>query len=438
MPGANDDSKVARRTPAANETTVAVGSMSATDLGEDCGDVLRLDDDEHDRGTGDSRFEVSDLDTMGRPEVLGTVVALLSDNDLGRRLTGREHCCQEGLAHDPSTEDCETAHTRVGHALTLVRCAFASIRSSPRWSRWRSSAHCCLRRVETYTVLRAVSMGSIGLLFFLYGVRLSTAETITGLTNWRLHAAILASTFVIFPALGLAVRGLIEPIVGVGLAAGFVLLCLIPTTVQSNVVFTRMAGGDTAAAVVAASLSNLIGVFATPALVAWLLAANAEVNASSFVRIVVQFLLPFVLGQLVRPWLGAWVARNDGWLKHVDRSSILLVVFLAFSVGATSGVWSRVSVWSVSATIALCLVLLAAACGWLVAIGRALGLSRPARIALLFCGSNKSLATGLPMAYVLFPAHTVALIVLPLMIYHQLQIISGGAIVGRLNRRQAA
>jgi len=289
---------------------------------------------------------------------------------------------------------------------------------------------------ETYTVLRAVSMGSIGLLFFLYGVRLSTAETITGLTNWKLHAAILASTFVLFPAVGVAVRSLIEPTVGVGLAAGFVLLCLIPTTVQSNVVFTRMAGGDTAAAVVAASLSNLIGVFATPALVAWLLSANAEVNASSFVRIVVQFLLPFVLGQLVRPWLGAWVARNDGWLKHVDRSSILLVVFLAFSVGATSGVWSRVSVWSVSATVALCLVLLAAACGWLIAIGRALGLSRPARIALLFCGSNKSLATGLPMAAVLFPPHTVALIVLPLMIYHQLQIISGGAIVGRLNRRR--
>jgi len=291
---------------------------------------------------------------------------------------------------------------------------------------------------ETYTVLRAVSMVSIGLLFFLYGVRLSTAETIAGLTNWKLHAAILATTFVVFPAVGVAMRSLIEPAVGTGLAAGFVLLCLIPTTVQSNVVFTRMAGGDTAAAVVAASLSNLIGVFVTPALVALLLATNAEVNASSFLRIVVQFLLPFVLGQAVRPLLGAWVTRNDGWLKHVDRSSILLVVFLAFSVGATSGVWSRVSVWSVSATIALCLLLLAAACGWLAAIGRALGLARAARIALLFCGSNKSLATGLPMASVLFPAHTVALIVLPLMIYHQLQIIAGGVLSNRLARGQRA
>lgn len=287
---------------------------------------------------------------------------------------------------------------------------------------------------ETYGVLRVVSALSIALLFFLYGVRLSTAETITGLTNWRLHVAILLTTFLVFPAAGVALRGAIEPLVGAGLAAGFVLLCLIPTTVQSNVVFTRMAGGDTAAAVVAASLSNLLGVFITPALVALLLATNAAVDARSFLRIVVQFLLPFVVGQLVRRWLGPWVERNDGWLKHVDRSSILLVVYLAFSVGATSGVWSQVSPWAVVASVALCVALLAAACGWLVGVGRIIGLTRPARIALLFCGSNKSLATGLPMASVLFPAHTVALIVLPLMIYHQLQIIAGGVLTNRLAR----
>src|SRR5205085_1854775 len=105
--------------------------------------------------------------------------------------------------------------------------------------------------------------------------------------------------------------------------------------------------GDTAGAVVAASLSNLIGVFLTPALVALLMSAHATVTAHSVVRIILQFLAPFVLGQLVRPLIGAWVTRNDGWLKHVDRSSILLVVFLAFSVGATAGVWSRLSGWAI-------------------------------------------------------------------------------------------
>ena len=175
--------------------------------------------------------------------------------------------------------------------------------------------------------------------------------------------------------------------------------------------------------------------FLTPALVALTLSSNAEVSPGSVVRIIVQFLLPFVVGQLARPKLGGWVTRNDGWLRHVDRSSILLVVYLAFAAGTTAGVWSRVSVTSFVVIVALCLALLAVACVLLLGLARVLGFSRPVRTTLLFCGSNKSLATGLPMAAVLFPPHAVALIVLPLMIYHQLQIIAGGIIATKLAAR---
>lgn len=291
---------------------------------------------------------------------------------------------------------------------------------------------------SAYEVLRTIAMISIGVLFFLYGLRLSTSETLHGLRNWRLHTAILATTFAVFPLAGLALQRLVDEPLGPSLAAGVLLLCLIPTTVQSNIVYTRMAGGDVAGAVVAASLSNLIGVFLTPALVAVFMSAHARVDGHAVGRIVLQLLAPFVLGQLLRRWLKHWVTRNDGWLRHVDRSSIVLVVFVAFCAGAHAHVWSRTSIGAVLGLLLACVLLLAAAAAWTTGLGRIVGLDRPARIALLFCGTNKSLATGLPMATVLFGGERVALIVLPLMIYHQLQILAGGVIAGRLARADRA
>jgi sodium/bile acid cotransporter 7 len=281
-------------------------------------------------------------------------------------------------------------------------------------------------------VLKQAAVVAIGLLFFLYGARLSTAETIAGLTRWRLHLLILSTTFVVFPLLGLATRLLEGNLLKPSLAAGVLLLCLVPSTVQSCVVYTRIAGGNVAGAVVSASMSNLIGVFLTPALVALLMAGDARVDAGAIVRIVLQLFAPFVLGQLLRPLIGRFVARHDAQLKRFDRSSIVLVVFVAFSEGAEAHIWSEQSVWSVLAVALVCAVLLAVAMGWTVLIGRVAGLPRADRIALLFCGSNKSLASGLPIASVLFAGDDVALIVLPLMLYHQLQIITGAVLAKRL------
>jgi sodium/bile acid cotransporter 7 len=279
-------------------------------------------------------------------------------------------------------------------------------------------------------VLKNVSLVAIGLLFFLYGARLSTPETLAGLRNWRLHAAILATTFVVFPLLGLSTQ-LLEPVLLTPvLASGVLLMCFMPSSIQSPIVYTRIAGGNVAGAVVSASLSNLIGVFLTP----FLMTTQTSVGVNSIVRIVLQLFVPFVLGQVLRPALGASVARHDR--KHrFDRGCIVLVVFVAFSEGAEADIWSSVSVWSVLTVAALCLLLLLLTVGWAWGVGRTLAFTRSDRIPLLFCGYNKSLASGLPIVSVLFAGGNVALLVLPLMIYHQFQIITGAMIATRLARR---
>ncbi len=278
-------------------------------------------------------------------------------------------------------------------------------------------------------VVKVAAMVTIGLLFFLYGARLSTAETVRNLRHWRLQLAILLTTFVAFPLVGLAVRQLPD-----GLTAGVLLLCLVPSTIQGCVVYTRIAHGNSAAAVVSASTSNLLGVFLVPLYVALLMGADTQVDGSSVPRIVGQLLAPFVAGQLLRPLIGRWVERNDPWLKPFDRSTILLVVYVAFSEGTEADVWTAVPVSSFAIVAGVCAVLLALAFGWTALLGRWLRFERADRVALLFCGSTKSLASGLPMVAVLFPGATAALVVLPLMIYHQLQLLTSTVVADRLAR----
>ncbi|MFT4299258.1 MAG: bile acid:sodium symporter family protein [Aeromicrobium sp.] len=279
-----------------------------------------------------------------------------------------------------------------------------------------------------------VQVVAIGLLFFLYGVRLSAAETLHNLRHWRLQVAILATTFAVYPLVGVAVRQLPEAVLAEPLSLGVLMLCIVPSTMQGCVAFTRIGGGNTAAAVVSASLSNLLGVFLVPAYVMLLIGAQAQVTGESVLRIVGQLLAPFIAGQLLRPLFGAAVERNEGWLRHVDRGAILVVVFVAFSEGSQAGIWSAVPARSFAVVALVCVLLLAAAFAWTATFGRWCGFSREDRIALLFCGSTKSLASGLPMISVLFPGPSAALIVMPLMLYHQVQLIVSSIVADRLGR----
>lgn len=282
--------------------------------------------------------------------------------------------------------------------------------------------------------VQVLSMAVIAGLFFLYGARLSTAEAVAGAARWRVHLVILAITFVLFPVLGLAVERAAAAWWSAPLASGVLLLCLVPSTVQGSVAFTGIAGGDRAVAVVAASLSNLLGVLITPLLVAVLLGGDTHVTLGSVARIVGLLLVPFLLAQVLRRWwVGDFVARHDRLLKRYDRGSILFVVYVAFSSGTNAGVWSAVS-W-VDGAILLVVVASLLVFGLGIAALLARPYERPQRIAILFCGSNKSLASGLPMATVLLPPHQVALLILPLMAYHQLQLITCTLLANRLARQ---
>lgn len=272
----------------------------------------------------------------------------------------------------------------------------------------------------------------IVLLFFLHGAKLSREAIVAGARNWRLHLAVLGMTFVAFPLLGLGV----QPVVPKEFAAGLLFLTLLPSTVQSSIAFTAVARGNVAAAVCAASFSNLAGIFLTPALVALLMgAATGGFSWSSAEAIVLQLLLPFVAGHLLRPWIGDFVARNKAWIGKVDRGSILLVVYSAFGAAVVEGLWQKVAPDSLLVLIGLCLALLGAVLALTTLLGRGMGLPREDAAVLLFCGSKKSLASGVPMAGVLFPAAQVGVVLLPVMVFHQLQLIACALIAPRLAAR---
>lgn len=267
-----------------------------------------------------------------------------------------------------------------------------------------------------------VADAGIVLLFFLHGAKLSRAAIWDGTRAWKLHLAVLGTSFLLFPLIGLATQQI--GVIPDDMRAGLLFLTLLPSTVQSSIAFTAIARGNVAAAVVSASFSNLLGIVATPLLVALLMRqGGASVSLASIEGIVLQLLLPFLVGHLARPWIGKFVARHKAKIGWVDRGSILLVVYAAFSAAVVEGLWQSVSAGELALLAGVCCVMLATVLTLTFGLGRLIGLTREDAIVLQFCGSKKSLATGVPIAGVLFPAAAVGPILLPLMLFHQIQLM---------------
>lgn len=280
---------------------------------------------------------------------------------------------------------------------------------------------------------------AIALLFFLHGARLSRQAVLAGLMHWRLHITVIAFTFGVFPLLGVAAAQLPEAILPAGLALGVIYLCCLPSTVQSSIAFTSIAGGNVAAAVCSASASSLFGVAFTPLLVGLLMSATGDtITLDQVEAIVTQILLPFIVGQLVHPWAGAWALRNKKVLSVFDRGSILMVVYGAFSEAVIHGLWHRLTPLATLSLVVVCCAILAILLVSTTFAARRLGFSREDEITIVFCGSKKSLAAGVPMANILFPAASVGMIVLPLMIFHQIQLMVCAVLARRYAARGAA
>lgn len=286
--------------------------------------------------------------------------------------------------------------------------------------------------------LKIVTVGAIALLFFFHGARLSRQALVAGLTHWRLHGLILLVSFALFPLVGVALQLGLDGRLPAELVLGMVFLCLLPSTVQSSIALTAIAGGNVAAAVCSASASNLLGVVLTPALVAVVMQLKGGVSLGAVGAIIGQLLVPFIAGHLVRPLIVDWVERHRRGLGLYDRGTIVLVVYAAFGQAVVNGLWQTVRGGDLVLVLVLSTLVLVLMLATTVTLSRGLGFDRADEITIAFCGSQKSLASGVPIASVLFPAATVGAVVLPVMLYHQIQLMVCAVLARRYGRRGGA
>jgi sodium/bile acid cotransporter 7 len=269
-------------------------------------------------------------------------------------------------------------------------------------------------------------------LFFFHGLRLAHDAVWAGLKHWRLQLAVLGCTYAFLPLCGLSLSALAPGLLSSGLWTGVLFLCVLPSTVQAAIASASMARGNVAASVIAAALSNLSGVILTPLIFALIARVSSGAGDMSAIgRIAGLLLLPFALGQVARRWLAPWAERNRAWIGRLDRTTIVIAIYVAFSAAVNEGLWHRLDGGEMMRLGAIILMLLVAGFGGPFLLGKALGFSREDRITLFYSGAHKSLATGAPMARILFPAAQAGMIVIPLMLYHQLQLMISAWIAAR-------
>ncbi len=283
-----------------------------------------------------------------------------------------------------------------------------------------------------------LNKSGVALIFFLNGMALSFAALKAGTLRWPLHLVVQASTFLLFPLIGLGLLRIAGASISPELHLGFFYLCALPSTVSSSVAMTAAARGNVPAAVFNATLSSLLGVFLTPLWISWILRIGGHETqlGKVIIDLMTWLILPLILGQISRPWLAEWATRNKKFIHVVDRGTILLIIYTSFCDSIVRGVWSGKGASTVITAVIGSIVLF-----WLVfiiveTVIKFLEFNTEDRIAAVFCGSKKTIASGVPMAQLIFGTDPrIGLILLPLMIYHPMQLLICGVLAGRWAKR---
>lgn len=280
----------------------------------------------------------------------------------------------------------------------------------------------------------AISTIAFITLFFMNGVRLPRQEVIAGIKNIRLQGGIFLFSFGVMAAVGVAAQAVAEPWLPQAVALGFLYMGVLPSTVQSATASTSLAGGNVAASVVAAGILNISGVFVSPLLFAALAGSAGEIHADGVIRIVSILLLPFIAGQFAQKWLRPWALANKPLVTMMDRTTICIAVYVAFSAAVVAGIWDQLQAQELAIIGALLAVIMAFAFGGGWWLGKALGLPRGDRISMLFACGQKSIAFGAPLAATLFPPAVAGMVLVPILIYHTVQLVISAWIAPQLAR----
>lgn len=287
-------------------------------------------------------------------------------------------------------------------------------------------------------ILKQISKISVGFLFFLHGTKLSKNAILSGFTHWKMHLLILSITFLFFPFFGFSLKIFQENLLKPDIYYGFLFLCSLPSTLQSSIVFTSIARGNVAGAIGAASVSTLLGIFISPLWIFFFLGKSEVLDiqySNTFFSLFVQMIFPFLLGFLFQRKVAIFFQKSPKLTKFTDYFSVLLIIYCTFSQATNDKIWSIISVPDLLLIIGISLILLLISLWISMKLSRIFKFSKEDEISIVFCGSKKSMISGIPIASILFSSSYIGIFIIPLLIFHQIQLIICSVIAQKYAQR---